>query len=320
VSDRPPLHATTEAVTCLLCGADDPAPAAESAAQLSRSTEVFAFVRCRRCGLVYLSPRVSEAEIGSWYGPDYLPHRGDAAWGRFARFAAEGQRRTDRARVAWVVRSARPGPSTRLLDVGCGRPTFLEAIHRRTGSRAVGIDFSDAGWRDDPARWRAAGLDLHVGRLEDVPLDGPFDVITMWHALEHDYRPLKTLRRLRALARDGATLLVEVPNHDSLTRRLHGSAWAGYHTPRHTAAYTPRTLGDMLERAGWRVEHECAHGTLDPYVIWWLGRQGRAGRRLDGPLERRFPAFMAGKLLTLPLAAVQRWVSLGVQLAVARAA
>lgn len=286
---------------------------------MSRRAERFTFVRCRRCELIYLSPRVREDAIGAWYGSDYLPHRGAAAWGRYAGLAVEGQRRTDRARVRWVVRSAALDASSRVLDVGCGQPTFLEALHRRTGAKGVGIDFSDAGWRGDPARWRAAGLELHRGRLEDVPLDGRFDAITLWHALEHDYRPLETLRRVRALANDGATLLVEVPNHDSLTRRLHGSAWAGYHTPRHTAVYTARTLAAMLERAGWRVVRQRAYGTMDPYVLWWLGRQERAGRRLDGELEGRFPAFMAGKVLTLPLAAAQRWVSLGVQLTVARA-
>ncbi|MEP7176182.1 MAG: class I SAM-dependent methyltransferase [Gemmatimonadales bacterium] len=314
-----PSMVALEPATCLLCGADDATPVVRSAAQMSSRGGVFTFVRCRRCGLVYLNPRVPEEEIGAWYGPDYLPHRGEAAWGRYAAFAAEGQRRTDRARVRWTVRYAAPSRTSVVLDVGCGRPTYLEALHRRTGARGVGLDFSDAGWRNDPERWEAAGLELHHGRLEEAGLQRRFDAITMWHALEHDYRPLDTLRRLRDLANDGATLLVEVPNHEALTRRLHGSAWAGYHTPRHTAVFTPRTLGAVLERAGWRLVRQHAHGTLDPYVLWWLGRQERAGRPLDGELGSRFPSFMAGKLLTMPVALAQRWVSLGVQFAVARA-
>lgn len=279
----------------------------------------FTFVRCHRCDLIYLNPRVREDEIGRWYGADYLPHCGDAVWGRYARFVAEGQRRTDRARVRWTVRAAAPGAGSRVLDVGCGRPTFLEALHRRTGANGVGVDCSDAGWRGEPGRWRAAGLELHRGRLEEIRLEGRFDVITMWHALEHDYRPLETLRRLRLFAREGATLLVEVPDHDGLTRRLQGSRWAGYHTPRHTAVYTCATLSALLGRAGWGIVRQCRYGTLDPYVLWWLGQQERAGRPVDGSLEGRFLPFMAGKLLTLPAAAAQRWIGLGIQLAVARA-
>jgi 2-polyprenyl-3-methyl-5-hydroxy-6-metoxy-1,4-benzoquinol methylase len=287
---------------------------------MSSTAAWFRFVRCRVCGLVYLNPRVAEGAIGAWYGPEYLPHRGASAWGRYATFAAEGQRRTDRARVRVVLREAGElPPGSRVLDVGCGQPTFLEALHRAADVRGTGVDVSDAGWREDPERWRRAGLELVVGRIEDVELSSGYDLITLWHALEHDYRPLATLARLRAMARPGATLVVEVPDHDGLTRRLQESHWAGYHTPRHTAVYTTATLGAALTRTGWQVVCQRRRGTLDPYVLYWLGRQEQLRRPLDGPLESRFPAFMLGKVLTLPVALTQRWLPLGVQLAVARA-
>lgn len=290
---------------------------------MAGGSQRFRFVQCPVCDLVYLSPRVTAPDLPRYYGSDYLPHRGEAAWGKYASFAARGQRSTDRTRVQWARRAVRLDRAARVLDLGCGRPTFLEALVRATGVRGVGVDVSDAGWVDDSARWRGAGLELHRGGLSraalaDLSLGGPFDLVTLWHALEHDGAPLETLSRLRDLTRPGGALLVEVPNHDSLTRRLHGTDWAGYHTPRHTAVYTPRTLRALLERGGWRVERQERRGTLDPYVLWWLGRQERAGRDLKGSLERAFLPFMAGKVLTLPVVALQRWVSLGVQLAVAR--
>jgi 2-polyprenyl-3-methyl-5-hydroxy-6-metoxy-1,4-benzoquinol methylase len=294
-------------------------PLLTSRAQMHRGGERFTFLRCRRCGLVYLSPRVAPSALGEYYEASYLPHRGAAAWGRFAPLAAEGQRRTDSARVRRARQAMRLGPETAVLDLGCGRPTFLEALSRTTGARGTGIDRSDAGWADDSARWAAAGLTLALGTVEDGLPAGPFDLITLWHALEHDYQPLDTLRRLREVARPGGALIVEVPNFDSLTRRLHGSEWAGFHTPRHSAIYTPATLRALLEKAGWTIERQDAHGTLDPYVLWWLGRQERRGRSLDGDLERAFPGFMLGKILTLPIALAQRWMSLGVQVAVGRA-
>ncbi|HUF35198.1 MAG TPA: class I SAM-dependent methyltransferase [Gemmatimonadales bacterium] len=286
---------------------------------MHRDRERFGFLRCRRCDLIYLSPRVAPAALARYYDETYLPHRGEAAWGRYARFAAEGQRRTDVARVRRARLAAGLGPGSAVLDVGCGRPTFLEALCRATGARGTGIDPSDAGWAGEPGRWAAAGLRLRRGTIADAAPGAPYDLITLWHTLEHDYTPLETLRYLLRFARPGGGLIVEVPNFDSLTRRLHGGDWAGLHTPRHTAIYTPATLAAMLRRAGWVVERQDTHGTLDPYVLYWLGRQERAGRALDGSLERAFPGFMLGKLLTLPVALAQRWMSLGVQLAVARA-
>jgi SAM-dependent methyltransferase len=199
-----------------------------------------------------------------------------------------------------------------VLDVGCGRPTFLEALVRAAGVCAVGTDVSDAGWTADRARWDATGLELRQGQVSAAGLEGPFDLVCMWHSLEHDYAPVETLTALRALTRPGGALLIEVPNFDSLTRRLQGSRWAGFHTPRHTAVYTPKTLGALLERCGWAVERQATHGTLDPYVLWWLGTHD------PDDLESAFPGFMLGKLLTLPVAALARWMSLGVQVAVAR--
>lgn len=307
-----------EQAVCLLCGADQAHPLLDSRAQMSRSTRWFRFVRCGRCGLVYLSPRLAESALGRYYDEGYLPHRGAEAWGRFARLAAEGQRRTDRRRVRLARGAVRLGPGTTALDVGCGRPTFLDTLVRETRCAGTGIDSSDRGWRDEPERWRAPGLRLLQGRLADVDAEGPFDLVTMWHVLEHDYDPLRTLRGLRTRTRPGGALVVEVPEFDSVTRRVQGRWWAGLHTPRHTAAFTSATLRALLQRAGWRVERQDRHGTLDPYVLWWLGRQERRGRRLDGPLEDAFPGFMLGKVLTLPIAALQRWVSLAVQVAVAR--
>ena len=287
---------------------------------MHRGAERFQFRRCRGCELVYLSPRVPPETLARYYDASYLPHRGPGAWGRYAPLAREGERRTDAARVRLARRAAALGPHARVLDVGCGRPTFLEALARATGAECIGIDLSDAGWRDEPDRWSSAGLVLRRGTVRgDLPA-GPFDLITLWHALEHDYDPRDTLRRLREAAGPGGAVVVEVPNYDSLTRRLHGEHWAGLHTPRHTAVYTPETLAAMLEGAGWRVEHRLGYGTLDPWVLWWLGRQEQAGRRLDGDLERAFPGFMLGKLLTLPVTLAQRWISLGVQVAIARAA
>jgi 2-polyprenyl-3-methyl-5-hydroxy-6-metoxy-1,4-benzoquinol methylase len=307
-----------ESTSCPLCDSREATPLLLSATQMHRGVERFSFVRCRRCELVYLNPRVAAERLDGYYGEFYLPHRGPAAWGRWSKYVEEGQRRTDRARVRWARRTARLGLGTAVLDVGCGRPTFLAALVDRTGARGVGVDISDGGWTLEPERWETAGLELHRGTVQSANLTGPFDLVCMWHALEHDYRPMETLRRLHGLTRPGGTLLVEVPNYDSWTRRLHGSSWAGFHTPRHTMAFTPATLRSMLSRAGWKVERQVSYGTLDPYVLWWLGRQESKGRFLDGNLEAAFPRFMMGKTLTLPVAALQRWVSLGVQLAVAR--
>jgi SAM-dependent methyltransferase len=276
--------------------------------------ELFQWVRCGRCDLVYLNPRVPASLIGEYYR-DYLPHRGPSAWGRWAALVAGAEARVDQARLRTLQRL---GPLTAhhaVLDVGCGRPSFLRLVQQATGARSVGIDFDDSGWGGAPEAW--PGLELHAGILESLDVRGPFDRFTLWHVVEHLYDPVATLRHLRGLARPGASMVIEVPDHSSPLRRRQGGNWAGYHTPRHTAAYTPRTLFDMVERAGWRVVKQYRWGTLDPWVLWWLGEQERLGRDLTQPLESRFLPFLAGKIATLPLTMLSHWLPLGFQTAVA---
>ena len=312
--------ALEEVVACPVCGEARWRTEVQVQAQMHPEPELFTFVRCASCDLIFLNPRVPAEALSRYYTADYLPYRGAAAWGVFRPVVGLGLAGTDRRRVRLVQRFGRAEPGSRVLDVGCGRPTFLERLVRSTGATGIGVDFSDAGWRDDPERW--AGLDLRRETAEGLTLDTPVDVVTMWHYLEHDYDPRGTLDRVRGAVREdpASCLLVEVPNHDSWTRRRHGAWWAGYHAPRHTALYTPETLGRLLEATGWRVERILSHGTLDPYVLHWMSRMERRGVDWSRGMAPRFPGFLAGKLATAPWFALARSRSLGVMAAVARPA
>jgi SAM-dependent methyltransferase len=283
---------------------------------MDAGSETFQFVACEGCGLVFLNPRVEPESLGQYYGASYLPYRGPQAWGRYAPLVERDARRTDLARVRLVQRYAQPTADTRVLDVGCGRPSFLDRLHRATQAKGIGLDFSDEGWRDDPAAW--AHLQLITGDPALVRLPDQLDLITMWHYLEHDYDPGQTLRKLASHAAPQARLLIEVPNLDAWPRHWQGAHWAGFHTPRHTALYTPATLRDLLERHGWEVVHQHEHGTLDPYALFWMGRMERRGLDWESDMERQFWGFMRGKVLTWPLFALQRWLPLGAMTAIAR--
>ncbi len=312
----PGASAPREAVACLACGGREYAAVARSRTQMAPPSEEFRWVACARCGLVFLNPRVPADQIDRYYR-DYVPHRGPGAWGRWAPLVRTSEDRVDGARLATLRRLGPLGPSQAVLDVGCGRPSFLRRVARETGARSVGTDFDASGWLEDPEV--REGLELHAGILEQLPLTGPFDRITLWQVLEHLYDPLATLRFLRELAGPSTRLVIEVPDHAGLTRRWHGAEWAGYHTPRHTAAYTPGTLARLLEASGWRVERQYQWGTLDPYLLHWLSRQERSGRDWSAPLEGSFVPFLLGKMLWTPLGLLERWVPLGFQTAIAAA-
>jgi cyclopropane fatty-acyl-phospholipid synthase-like methyltransferase len=335
---EPPLESTSEPSTapleavgsCLVCGSHDRRTEVETAAMMRQGhAGSFSFVRCADCGLVQLDPRVPASQLAPWYGGDYLPFRGPAAWGRFAPLVASDLKRTDRARVATLRRFIDLGPEQRVWDVGCGKPTFLEALVAATRCRAVGTDFTDEGWRDEPRRWHGMSLvagevvpGAPAGDVREIAIDdlgGPVDAVTMWHYLEHEYRPRALLERVRERVRPGGVIVIEVPDHDSWTRRRYGRWWQGYHTPRHTALYTPSTLRRLLESTGWVVEHQEQRGTLDAYALDWMSRMERRGIDWTASMEPRFAGFVAGMLRFRLRHLGRRGLGLGVQTAVARA-
>ena len=133
-----------------------------------------------------------------------------------------------------------------LLDVGCGRGD-LASNFANAGWRASGLDISPAA----VAAAREVGVDAHVGTIETAPFqDGSFDLVIMSHSLEHMPDPAGALAHARRLLRDGATLIVAVPNWDSWQRRRFGADWTPLDVPRHLTHFSPRALHLAARRAG----------------------------------------------------------------------
>jgi SAM-dependent methyltransferase len=138
----------------------------------------------------------------------------------------------------------------RLLDFGCGAGGFLMQMAKH-GWDVCGIDVSE----DSVRRLRdEMGIKALAGSLPHPDLiPASFDVITMWHALEHVHAPAEVLREAHRLLSPGGKLIIAVPNIDSLAFRWFQSAWFGLDLPRHLTHFAPWTLHLMLEKAGFRV-------------------------------------------------------------------
>jgi hypothetical protein len=100
-------------------------------------------------------------------------------------------------------------------------------------------------------------LSLVRGSLEDVSHRlGQFDVITMWHVLEHLHTPVQTLTALGAHLASRGTLVVSVPNFESVQASLFRGGWFHLDPPRHVIQFEQRTLAECLQRAGLTVYAE----------------------------------------------------------------
>lgn len=260
--------------------------------------ETFTFDQCQDCEAVFLNPRPSLTELADYYKAYYLPYRGASAWGKFASLVARDQANVDAKRQATLERYTTLDKSTVLLDIGCGKPSFLKHVSAKYQNPCIGTDFSDHGWSADPEVCK--GLTLHVGEPLSVRLPRRADIVTMWHYLEHDYHPYQTLTGLKSMCHAATRLIIEVPDHNASSRHQYKENWSAYHTPRHMGLYTVDSMTTLLERSGWKVVHAYRKGTLDPYTLIWMSRMEQEGIDWSASMEPRFWNYVRGMLSYWP--------------------
>ncbi len=221
-----------EEVSCCGCGSQACRPFTQAQDDLTGKPGTFQFVTCDGCGLTYQNPRVSLDHIKDYYDEEYIAHR-KTNWGALNKAFDRAMDQLDAAKDRVVSRYVSLDRASEVLDVGCGVGTFLRRLHDRYGAGTTGVDFKDLS--SYPA---LAGTDFHCGLFYEAPLaDRRFDLVTMWHFLEHDYDPLRSLRTARRVLKPGGTMVIEVPRLDSTTFRLVRHRWPGLQAPQHTVLY-----------------------------------------------------------------------------------
>jgi 2-polyprenyl-3-methyl-5-hydroxy-6-metoxy-1,4-benzoquinol methylase len=138
----------------------------------------------------------------------------------------------------------------KVLDIGCGYGYFLAAC-RETGYDVHGLDFSETAVVH--AREKL-GLPVTVGAPAKVNLpEQAFDVITLWHSLEHMTDPHDTIQKARMWLKPEGILAVDVPNYLGTDARKQGINWNGWDLPYHYYHFTPKALNRFLGKFDFRV-------------------------------------------------------------------
>ena len=247
--------------------------------------ERFDVAHCRDCGAHFLDPMPAFAKLAAYYPDDYWVGPSDRNPQRAAqRGLLERYRmfvlRDHVAFVRHVLAAQRQrNQLVKVLDVGCGDGSFLEALGERG---CTGMDLSVPALR----AVRARGIQAVRGMLTDCPLAaGQFSLVTAYHFLEHVHPIEPVLYAMRKLLAPGGEIVVQVPNCDSWQAKLLGRFWAGYDVPRHLVDYSARTFCQTLERCGFEIvktNHHCLRDnptTVANSLVPWLYPPTRMSRK-----------------------------------------
>ena len=216
--------------------------------QLTNSP-VVNFYQCENCHVIFLNPQPSLATLEQQYAHKELLNTGPAsAWFKHNKFYLK---ELSRERLRDVLRYKEHGD---LLDVGCGMGDFC-GVAREAGFNVFGTEFSSV--YADQTKKTVGITEIYVGRLQEINFSNrQFDVISLWHVLEHLPDPLETLVCLRKLVRKGGIVVVEVPNVDRKGKRpMYLSDLEDYPIDRleHLFYYSGMALKNACTKAGFKI-------------------------------------------------------------------
>lgn len=263
---------------CPVCGATEFVPFL-TCKDYTVSQENFNIVSCKACNFKFTNPRPSDSEIGKYYKSESYVSHSDTKKGLINRLYHVVRSRTLKHKLNLISSYVSRGT---MLDYGCGTGMFLKTC-------------ADSGWKsfgfepDPDARRMASDKGLTVVDSKQALEKEMFDMITLWHVLEHVTDLDETLKFFSEHLSEKGKLIIAVPNYTSADAKHYGEFWAGYDVPRHIYHFEIKTISRLLDRFGF-VLQETKPMVFDSYYVSMLSEKYKTGS------INYFKAFISGFL------------------------
>ncbi len=210
------------------------------------SRETFNIVECVSCGFKFTNPRPEADKLGEYYKSEAYVSHSNTNKG-FVNSAYQLVRKyTLLKKLQLISKFFKTG---KILDIGCGTGEFLKTF-KDAKWNTLGIEPSDEVRKIAKQNY---GLDVR-GEAEIKNLEsGSFDVITMWHVLEHVPDLNDRIEDLKRLIKPTGVIVVAVPNCSSLDAKTYKENWAAYDVPRHLYHFSPRDIETVFNKHDLKV-------------------------------------------------------------------
>ncbi len=235
------------------------------------SNETFQIVICNECNFKFTNPRPSQEEITRYYqSKDYYSHNAENP-SFIGKIYGLARRVMMAKKVRLVNRLIGTNQQKMLFDYGCGTGSFVAAC-KNAGWIASGLEPSEK------ARTYAItkeNIDV-VNDLASIASDAQFNIITLWHVLEHIHELNETFEKLISHLAPNGKLVIAVPNAMAYEQNIFGKHWAAYDVPRHLYHFEHKSMSRFLEKHGCQIS-EIRTMPLDGYYISLLSQKYKTG-------------------------------------------
>lgn len=216
-------------MTCPIC----------SSTSTTRKNGSFVLNACKECNAIW-TPTVATTE---YYSQEYTLVRQYSPFDHHRRYI---ERLPEQWKLLSTIEQYSKGKN--LLDIGCDYGHFLD-VARKNGYKVVGVELNEN------ARNYCTLIGIETFKEIDQVSIKSFDVITLWHCLEHIEFPIQFLKQISAKYCSGDTVVcIRVPNYSSLPSKVFKSKWIWFQPKQHHLHFTKESLQKAIEVAGFEVK------------------------------------------------------------------
>lgn len=234
----------------------------------SVSGESFALLLDSELQLLKTHPQPSLELLPKYYeSEDYISHT-DGKRSLFEKVYHFIKRKAIRDKVSLITK-LQPQKGT-LLDIGAGTGDFLQEAKNQNW-QCTGIEPSEKA--------KATAIQKGVTFVDDLASleKHSFDVITMWHVLEHVPNLEKQIQELKRLLKPNGTIIIAVPNYKSFDAQHYGKFWAAYDVPRHLWHFSKIAIEKLFARENMKLA-QVLPMVFDSFYVSLLSEKYKTGK------------------------------------------
>ena len=234
----------------------------------SVSGESFSLLLNEEYQLLKTHPQPTLDKLGSYYEfEDYISHT-DGKRTLFEKMYHFIKRKAIRDKVS-LINSYQPLKG-RILDIGAGTGDFLLEAKNQNWD-ILGIE------PNDKAKGIAVGKGIKFGDNIEKLESNSFDVITMWHVLEHVPDVEHQVAELKRLLKPSGTIIIAVPNFKSYDANHYKEFWAAYDVPRHLWHFSKTAIEKLFDKQNMNLE-DIKPMWFDSFYVSLLSEKYKSGK------------------------------------------
>ncbi|RPD96497.1 class I SAM-dependent methyltransferase [Aureibaculum marinum] len=236
------------------------------------SNKIFSISIDKDSGLLITNPQPKEDDLGKYYeSEDYISHS-DTKKSLVDKLYHWVRNFTIKKKVRLI--NSFNSDYRSILDIGAGTGDFLAAC-KNDGWSVTGIEPSEKAKEIAYSKLADSKIKIY-NDIQDLELKS-YDVITMWHVLEHVPNLCEYVSKLKELLSTNGTLIIAVPNYKSYDANVYQEFWAAYDVPRHLWHFSRKSISQLFEQENLKVE-KVLPMMFDSFYVSLLSEKYKRGK------------------------------------------